>query len=212
MSTERRRGPSGEGQRGVSMAIVTDNEDPRDLGRVKLTFPWRAASDESYWARIAVPMAGPDRGTFFLPEEGDEVLVGFEDGNLEYPYVLGALWNGEDAPPETNQDGNNDIRTIRSRAGHHVTFDDGDDGGNVTVETADGTRVVLDDADSEAVVIEDDAGQTQLTFEPDTGNVTLSAGGTLTIEATNLELSGDGNVSIEASGVLSLDGALVTIN
>ena len=200
------------GQRGVSMAIVTDNEDPAELGRVKVTYPWRSTSDESYWARIAAPMAGPDRGAYFLPEEGDEVLVGFEDGDFEHPYVLGGLWNGKDSPPETNDDGNNDVRTVRSRAGHEVTFDDGDDGGSVTVATAEGTRIVLDDADSAAVTITDDAGMTRLTFEPDSGDVTLSAGGTLKIEATNLELSGSGNVSIEASGVLSLDGGLITLN
>jgi uncharacterized protein involved in type VI secretion and phage assembly len=157
-------------------------------------------------------MAGPDRGAYFLPEEGEEVLVGVEDGDFEHPYVLGALWNGEDSPPETNQDGENNVRTVRSRAGHEVTFDDREDGGSVTVSTADGNRVVLDDAGTEAVTIEDDAGQTTLTFEPDSGNVTLSAGGTLTLEATNVELSASGNATIEASGVLTLEGALVKIN
>jgi len=146
MSTGRGGGSGLDTQRGVSMAIVADNEDPQGLGRVKVTYPWRSASDESYWARIAAPMAGPDRGAYFLPEEGEEVLVGFEDGDFEHPYVLGALWNGEDSPPETNQDGENNVRTVRSRAGHEVTFDDREDGGSVTVSTADGNRVVLDDA------------------------------------------------------------------
>lgn len=198
---------------GVMMAIVTDNKDPKGLGRVRVTYPWREASDESYWARLAAPMAGPDRGQFFLPEEGDEVLVAFENGDLEYPYVLGGLWNGKREPPEDNADGNNDLRTVRSRSGHAVTFDDAESGGGVTIETAGGQVIELsDESGSESVSVTDGSGQNALTFDPNTGAVSLSGGGTLAIEATNIELKGDGNVSIESSGVLTLKGSLVKIN
>lgn len=198
---------------GVMMAIVADNQDPKGLGRVKLTYPWAAASEESYWARIAAPMAGPDRGEFFLPEEGDEVLVAFENGDLEHPYVLGGLWNGQREPPEDNADGNNDIRTIRTRSGHAVTFDDADSGGGVTVETASGNVVQLsDESGSESVTISDTSGENSLSFDPNSGKVTLSGSGTIAIEATNIELSGDGNISIESSGILTLKGSLVKIN
>jgi uncharacterized protein involved in type VI secretion and phage assembly len=198
---------------GVAMAIVADNQDPEDLGRVKLTYPWREADDESYWARVAAPMAGPDMGAYFLPEEGDEVLVGFENGDLEHPYVLGALWNGEREPPENNSDGNNDVRTVRSRSGHELSFDDADDGGSITIETNGGHTVTLDDASgSEEVSVEDSSGQNSLTFDPNAGEVSLEAGGTLTIEAPSIELSGEGSVTIESNGMLTLEGALVKIN
>lgn len=198
---------------GVMMALVADNEDPKGLGRVKLTFPWRDVSDESYWARVAAPMAGPDRGQFFLPEEGDEVLVAFENGNLQHPYVLGGLWNGEREPPEDNADGNNDIRTITSRAGHVVTFDDAEGGGSVTVETSGGQSIVLsDESGTETVTITDETGTNELTFDPEGGEVSLSSGGTLAIEATNLELSADASISIESSGLLTIEGQLVKIN
>src|SRR5689334_1534804 len=81
--------------RGVSVATVVQNQDPEGLGRVKVRFPWRENPDESHWARIAVPMAGGDRGAWFLPEVGDEVLVACDAERVEHPYVLGALWNGQ---------------------------------------------------------------------------------------------------------------------
>jgi uncharacterized protein involved in type VI secretion and phage assembly len=198
---------------GVMMALVTDNQDPQGLGRVKLTYPWADAPEESYWARIAAPMAGPDRGEFFLPEEGDEVLVAFEGGDLEHPYVLGGLWNGQREPPEDNADGNNDIRTIRSRSGHSVTFDDADSGGGVTIETAGGSVVDLaDESGSGSISITDESGENSLTFDLNSGSVTLSGSGTVAIEAANIELSGSGGVSIETSGMLTLKGSLVKIN
>lgn len=197
---------------GVMMALVTDNVDPQGLGRVKLTYPWMETEEDSYWARIAAPMAGPDRGEFFLPEEGDEVLVAFENGDLEHPYVLGGLWNGQREPPEDNADGNNDIRTIKSRSGHAVTFDDAEGGGGVTIETADGQVIELsDESGTESVSITDQSGNNKLTFDPNSGEVVLK-GTTITIDATNLKLNGSGSISIESNGMLTLKGSLVKIN
>ena len=88
---------------GVTLGLVTNNQDPEKLGRIKVKFPWLSDEDESNWARIITPMAGDDRGMFFLPEVDDEVLVAFEQGDMRFPFVLGSLWNGQDKPPETNE-------------------------------------------------------------------------------------------------------------
>lgn len=195
----------------VAVGIVSDNEDPEGMGRVKLTFPWRRAEDESNWARIAVPMAGGDRGTWFLPEVGDEVLVAFEGGELAHPYVIGALWNGQDSPPEENS-GDNDIRAINSRAGHTLTFDDADDGG-VEIETDAGHTITLDDSSgSEKITIEDNSGSNVIEFDGASQELSIEAGAKISIDAPQLELSADGNISIDASGVLQLDGALIKLN
>jgi uncharacterized protein involved in type VI secretion and phage assembly len=85
--------------KGVAIAIVTQNRDPDGLGRVKVRFPWYENSNESYWARIAVPMAGKKQGTYFLPERDQEVLVAFEREDVRFPYVIGALWNAKARPP-----------------------------------------------------------------------------------------------------------------
>ncbi len=111
---------------GVVIAIVTNNKDPDGLARVKLKFPWmgEAKDKETYWARIATLMAGNERGSYFIPEVDDEVLVLFENGDINHPYVVGALWNGKDKPTEKNDDGKNDIRSITSRSGHKILFND----------------------------------------------------------------------------------------
>ena len=96
-STERAR-PGDRRSTGSSSAIVTNNNDPDKLGRVKLKFPWLADTYESDWARIVQLGAGPDSGAVFLPEVNDEVLVAFEFGDIRRPYVLGGLWNGKDKP------------------------------------------------------------------------------------------------------------------
>lgn len=196
---------------GIVIGVVTANDDPEGMGRVRVTYPGMEDVGPSYWARIATPMAGADRGTYFLPEVGDEVLVAFEAGAIDHPYVLGALWNGKDKPPADNADGTNDVRTIRSRNGHEVTFDDDDQGGSVEVATSGGRRVVLDDGSgSERIVIED--GQNRIEIDSTDGSVSVAGAGTVSIQAPALELKGDGNVTIEASDVLTLKGSLVSIN
>jgi len=104
---------------------VTNNKDEEGLGRVKVTFAWLAENDESNWARIATMMAGNDRGSYFLPEVGDEVLIAFEQGSIStFLHVIGSLWNGKDKVHETNSDGKNNLRVIKSRSGHKIIFDD----------------------------------------------------------------------------------------
>ena len=87
------------GPAGVVIGLVTNNQDPDGQGRVKVKFPWLSDDQESNWARLAMPMAGKNRGLFLLPEVGDEVLVMFEQGDVNHPYVIGAVWNGADTPP-----------------------------------------------------------------------------------------------------------------
>src|SRR5437899_1321842 len=84
---------------GLAVGIVTNNEDPENHGRIKVKFPWLADNHESDWARMAAPMAGNNRGAYFLPEVNDEVLVAFEHGSIDAPIIVGALWNGKDTPP-----------------------------------------------------------------------------------------------------------------
>jgi uncharacterized protein involved in type VI secretion and phage assembly len=87
-------------------------------------------------ARLAAPMAGNRRGAFFMPEVGDEVVVGFEMGDVNRPVILGALWNDRDQPPPSaDPSPTNNTRTIVSRAGHQITFDDSQ-AGSILIRTA----------------------------------------------------------------------------
>ncbi|HEY2902656.1 MAG TPA: phage baseplate assembly protein V, partial [Polyangia bacterium] len=90
---------------GVYPATVSEiKNDPDGIGRVKLTLPWAPdTGSESYetWGRVATLMGGNNRGSWFIPDKGDEVLVAFEGGDPRRPFVLGGLWNGKDKPPES---------------------------------------------------------------------------------------------------------------
>jgi phage baseplate assembly protein gpV len=144
--------------RGVRLAVVTDNRDGEGNPgyRVKLKFPWLSEQDTTFWARIAVPMAGPGRGTYVLPEIDDQVLVVFEHGDIDRPIVVGGLWSKKQEPVEVNQSGNNNTKLIRSRSGHRIIFDDKKGAEKITiVDSTKKNKIVLDSA-SKIVKIESD--------------------------------------------------------
>ncbi|MGK0362222.1 MAG: hypothetical protein ACI9U2_004542, partial [Bradymonadia bacterium] len=125
-----RAGGGGRKIRGVVIGIVTNIKDPNEVGRVKVRFPWMDGADdpvESHWARLCGWYAGNSRGTLFVPEIGDEVLIAFEGGDPNHPYILGAVFNGEhEVPGPGNPDGENDHKWFRSRSGHDLEFLDSD--------------------------------------------------------------------------------------
>jgi len=104
------------------VGIVTNNQDPQGWGRVKVKLPTLTQDHDSNWARVLGVGAGNNRGFDCLPEVNDEVLVGFEHGDIHRPYVIGGVWNGKDAPPEaiadTVQSGKVRLRTVKTRTGH----------------------------------------------------------------------------------------------
>lgn len=194
----------------VRVAIVTNNQDPEDLGRVQLKYPWRDEEDESYWARIAVSMAGDGYGTYFLPEVGDEVLIGFEYGDIHNPIVIGGLWSGKRKPPETNPDGTNDIRTITSRSGHRIDFDDTDDAGVVKIETTAGHTILLDDANgAESITIEDSSGNS-IKMDGAKNSIDIEATQAIRLAAQTIDLSADSQVSIQSNGTVEMAGRAKT--
>ncbi len=172
----------------LSVGTVTDNQDPQNAGRVKVKLPALADELESDWCRLLTPMAGPNRGVFFLPEAGDEVLVAFEAGAGGQPVIIGSLWNGQDAPPLSSSQavasGAVVQRVIKSRAGHTILLDDTRGQEKVSIEDKNGTQVVME------------SGQNSLTIRSK-GNLTLVA---------------DGQIDIRATGTLNIRGATVNIN
>ena len=194
--------------RGVSVAVVAQNKDPEGLGRVKVRFPWRENPDESHWARIAVPMAGSGRGTWFLPEVGDEVLVAFDAERVEHPYVIGCLWNGQDLPPERNSDGRNDLRMIHSRSGHRIVFDDGAQG-SIEIHLNDDARTVRLDPDG--IQVTDDSGN-RITIGSRTGAISIKSTTSISLESARIDIKADASMTLRATGTLTIQGALVMIN
>ena len=194
---------------GVVVGVVTNNEDPDLMGRVKVKFPWLSDADESHWARIAAPMAGKERGVYFLPEVDDEVLVAFEHGDVRFPYVLGALWNGKEAPPAKNEDGKNNIRVIKSRSGHVIRLNDED--GKEKIE-------IVDKSEKNSIVFDTSENTITITVDKD---ITLSAPqGAIKLDAQKIEIKSSADTKIEAgagmdakaSSTMNIKGATVNIN
>lgn len=185
---------------GVVIGVVTNNQDPDNQGRIKVKYPWLADNEESHWARLAVPMAGKDRGFFFLPDVGDEVLLVFEQGDVSRPYILGALWNGVDLPPTDDGDGT-ERKLLKSKSGHIVRLDDA--GGQEKIE-------IIDKTGKNKIIV--DAANNTISISTDKDIELKAPQGKIRLEAMELEVTSSGNAKVEASGNMTIKGAMVNIN
>lgn len=184
-------------------AQVTDNQDPKKLGRVRVQFEWSAGTD-SPWIRMTYPHAGDNRGLYFVPEIGDEVMVGFEGGLPEYPYVIGALHNGKFNFSGSYDDDNN-LKSIKTKSGNEILFDDN---GKMTLRN-ENNSIVLHCKDEGTIEIITNG---DMAFNAGK-NITMNAGMSMTIDvAKNLTvnvggdtgITSDGKNKIESSGDLTL--------
>ena len=148
----------------VGLVTQVDEDIP---GRIKVHFNAHEESHETDWIRIATIMGGKNRGTFFMPEVQDEVLVGFERGDVRFPYVVGFLWNGVDEPPASHVR----LRRIQSVNGHRISFIDAKESGG----------------SKGALVIEDAHGNT---ITMSNGKIVVQSVGMLEIEAAIIALQG----------------------
>jgi uncharacterized protein involved in type VI secretion and phage assembly len=213
---------------GVVVGVVTNNQDPEKMGRVKVRFPWLNETDESNWARVATLMTGKEMGTWFLPEVGDEVLVAFEHGSVEFPYVIGSLWNGVDVPPRDNADGKNNERVIKSRSGHELIFGDEDGKEKVEIKTKAGHQLLLDDTSgSEMITVVDKSGSNKIEIDTAGNSIAITAQTKISLKATDIEITADSglkmkgaqveitadaDLKVQSSAMLTLKGSLVKIN
>jgi len=193
---------------GVVIGIVTNNKDPDGLGRVKLRFPWLSGSTESDWARVATPMAGNGRGLYFLPEVDDEVLVLFERGDVRFPFVIGALWNGKDQAPAGNSDGKNALRVIKSRSGHLIRFDDSEKAPKIEIVDASSSNRIVIDTSGDTVTIT--AGK-NIVLEAPEGDIRLKAKQVLIAASKRADIKAD-TMKIAAQGSLALKGETIDLN
>jgi uncharacterized protein involved in type VI secretion and phage assembly len=181
---------------GVYPAQVTDIKDPDGQGRIKIKLPWSPDSGAGYevWARLAVLMAGNNRGTWFIPDPRDEVLVMFEGGDPRRPYVIGMLWNGSDTPPETmDGSGNNYKKSIVSRRGIRITLDDTEGQETLTIKTPGGQQITLLDSPA-SVEIKD------------------SGGNSIKLESAGITITSAAKVTINASAPVEINASMLTVN
>ena len=165
----------------VVVGVVTQNSDPDDMGRVRVRYPALGDDIEGWWARIAAPSAGSERGLLMMPVAGDEVLVAFEHGDVRRPYVLGALWNGNDQP------GSDLVQTDGSfalRSDHKVSVHADD---AITIETGSDLEITTD------------------------GKIEQKASGDASVEGQKVSVKANSSLTIEATGDLTIKGASVTV-
>jgi len=188
---------------GIVIGVVEDLDDREGIARVRAKLP-HLGDKLSDWARLVTPMGGKDRGVFFRPEKGDEVLVAFEHGDPRRPYVLGSVWSKTDPPPaDDGKRTKNNWRFIRSRSGHTMTFDDTANAEKIEIVGKGGQQKIVIDVSGKKITITCDAGDIE---------VKASAGAVKIEAAQNLDMTAKGNVSVKAEGNLTLEGKIVNIN
>jgi len=197
---------------GVVVGIVTNNDDPDKLGRVKLKFPWLSDNYESDWARITQLGAGPNAGAVFIPEVNDEVLVAFEFGDVRRPYVVGSLYNGKDKPSVGDalfSGGKVKRSGFVSRQGHRfVFFDDSGKSGIALITGDKKTRIALKQTGPEIHIY----CEGKVTIESQ-GDMKLSSKAGLNIEAGGqLQIKGDGGIKVNSNAMVEVKGQMVKLN
>lgn len=187
---------------GVVPAIVTNSDDPNGWGRVKVKFPWLSDSEESDWARVIGIGGGNAAGFCAVPAVEDEVLVTFVHGDFGSPVVLGGLWNGQDALPSqvanAPEGEKSKVRTWHTPKGHRITLYDNSEN-KIEVVTQGGLSIKLDDNGAEITI-------------DSSANITVKAGASLTLQASNVSIKADANLELNSNGPVAIKGAIVALN
>ena len=219
---------------GLVMGIVTNNNDDDTLGRVKVALPWLSPDFETDWARVVQVGVGKEYGAVFVPDVGDEVLVGFEFGDVRRPYVLGGLINGNCQHPflqDAIKTSGYTSTVVKSgwvsRQGHVLLFDD--DGG----ATGSNSAITLGTKDNKiGLKVDQTNGKLTLNCDPSApesqspqGTITIQAGNMGTIEiktgsggqitidgGSQLSIKAQTSISIESQGTLELKGQMIKLN
>ncbi len=194
-------------------AKVVENKDKQNLGRVRVQFPWQEIQSQEMmtpWLRIAVPYAGVSKGQQFVPEIGEEVMVGFEMNNAERPYIIGSFYNGGSGKPDENwsvskEDGGttNNIKAIRTRNGHTILFNDKGDAGLLEIyDNKNNTYHITLSADDKKIIIYS-AGNVEVVAK---NNINVSADGNIDVIAKgDIGVNADGNIGIKSKGNISME-------
>ncbi|MEE8155492.1 MAG: phage baseplate assembly protein V [Phycisphaerales bacterium] len=193
---------------GVVTGTVINPLDPMALGRVQVQLPFIDDLDLSPWARVAVPMAGPAHGMYFIPNLGDEVLVAFEQGNRDVPYIIGSLWSAMAPPPLPSPLAQ--IRLIRTLAGNQIMITEAPP--SISIMTATGQTILMSTAG-----IQITAGSDVINMTPDGVTITapvinLVGTGAINLKAPNINIASEAATNVTGGGACNITAGLVKIN
>jgi uncharacterized protein involved in type VI secretion and phage assembly len=219
-------------------AVVTNNNDPEKLGRVKVNFFWQESNQETPWLRTVSPYAASERGFFFIPEIDDEVLIGFDAGNAERPFVMGSLYNGVNKPHSNWPNSKNSFKGIATQSGLRLEFDE--EKKTTTIDTPAGNKIVI--SDDEKSILLSDENMNKVEMSPDgivldsmkdisinskskiildaTAGVEISSVADVKVSGLNIDQNADmsfkanggASATLEGGGSTTIKGALVMIN
>jgi uncharacterized protein involved in type VI secretion and phage assembly len=223
--TGSRLGGAPGGGAGVVIGQVSDCRDPEKQGRVRLRFPWLDDNYVSDWARTVQVGAGKGRGAVIVPEVDDEVLVAFEQGSFQRPYILGGLHNGVDTLPKgdvelvNSSSGTIDRRAFVTRTGHALEMLESASGAQgIKIRTGDGKLFLDLDQKKTMVTVHSDGTVTieakqGVTVDAGTGSLKLTGQDvTITAKAGVKMDGGAGEVKVSSSSKVSVEGAMVSVN
>lgn len=220
---------------GVVVGIVAKNYNPQMPGRVCVQIPVRDnEQNELKWARVAMLSGGKEWGHYFMPEVGDQVLITFEQGNIEKPYVIGCVAKSNDKFLSKSSDMNNKLKRIVTKNGNTIEFEDAIEGlGNgdsISIYTADKKHRLIIDNGNNKITLSDKENKNKLSISSDTGNMELCAAskltikvgenlklimnaesGTITINGTKLKVDADESVNISSNGTVAVSGGNVKV-
>ena len=185
---------------GVAEALVEENVDPENEGRVKVRFPWFSGQMVSEWCRVSQFYAGPQFGAYFVPEVDAEVLVAFIHGDMRLPIVIGSLYNGQDKPPLARNGA--DPKYIQTKGGHRILLEDKSGQQRIEIVDASGNNSVVIDTEANKITIK---SQADIEVQAGTGSLTLSG-------STGITISSDAGIDIRAAGAVNVNGATINLN
>ena len=209
--------PAGAKIYGVEVGITTNVQDPDQLGRVKVCIPRLPGKPESDWVRVAQPSAGPDRGFYWLPQVGDEVLIAFERGEAQCPYVVGSLWNGKDKPMKAAYTDDNSTVLIQTKSGHQILLDDKGGQEKIVIADKSGKRTLTFDVKNKKFLVEAKEGDVEIHAEKkivlNCEDLEIKTKNNAKMDvASNFDLKADGQINIKASSNLTIKASRVNIN
>ncbi|MEO8771041.1 MAG: phage baseplate assembly protein V [Ferruginibacter sp.] len=194
-------------------AFVTDNHDPKGLGRVRVKFHWMNGNEKTPWLRVTSPHGGKGKGMFFIPETGEEVIVGFEGDSPVKPYIIGTVYHGKATTGFSNND--NDVKAIQTRSGNKILMNDKE--GSIFVEDKDSNSIKID-GDGNINVLSNKSivltcGDSKIEMKKDgtidiTGkNITVNAEQKAQMVSKQASFTADGN-----GGEAKMDGMKANVN
>lgn len=197
---------------GVVVGEVINNLDLMTQGKVKVRLPFLGGIEP--WARVAVLSAGSSCGTYFMPQQGDEVLVAFHHGDIREPYVIGSLWNAQDSPPASIPTDAISKRIIKTPAGHEIVLNDMEQ--SITVTSSTQQKVVID---ATQIQISSTGGTAKITMDVSGSikiegkiSIEIKSLASLTLKGATVSVESDGMMTLKSSGVLNIQGSVVKIN